>query len=299
MSTNNTTKIPIVFVHGLWLHAESWNPWIEFFHENGYDAIAASWPGDAETTKATRQNADAVAGYGVTEIADYIAKQIEKLDRKPILIGHSFGGILVQNLLGRDLAAAAIAIDSAPPKGVPELPLSALKSAFPVLSNPLNFWRAVSLTEQQFRFGFTNAVSEQEAKELYAKYAMPAPGRPLFQAATATFNPNSATKVNVANATRGPLLLISGADDNTVPPVMVKSALNLYHRKSKAVTEFKEFAHRGHSLVLDSGWREIAEYSLDWLQSQQLGGRNTSDDRFLSSMENRAVRSRRGDTSEI
>jgi pimeloyl-ACP methyl ester carboxylesterase len=244
-----------------------------FSYGRGY-ANAASWPGDAATTEATGKNADAVAGYGVTEIADHIAKQIEKLGRKPILIGHSFGGILVQNLLGRGLAAAGIAIDPAPPKGVPELPLSALKSAFPVLSNPLNFWRAVSLTEQQFRFGFTNAVSEQEAKELYAKYAMPAPGRPLFQVATATFNPNSATKINVANATCGPLLLISGADDNTAPPLVVKSTLKLYHSKSNAVTEFKEFAHRGHSLVLDSGWRELAEYSLDWLRSKHLRSEN-------------------------
>jgi pimeloyl-ACP methyl ester carboxylesterase len=270
MSLENTDKMQIVFIHGLWLHAESWNPWIEFFQQNGYDAIAASWPGDGATTQATRQNADALAGYGVTEIADYIAQQIAKLDRQPILIGHSFGGILAQNLLGRGLAAAAIAIDSAPPKGVPELPFSALKSAFPVLSNPLNLWRAVSLTEEQFRFGFTNAVSEREAQELYDKYAMPAPGRPLFQVATATFNPNSATKVNVANATRGPLLLISGADDNTVPPAIVKSMLNLYRKKSKAVTDFKEFADRGHSLVLDRGWREIAEYSLDWLRSKHL-----------------------------
>jgi pimeloyl-ACP methyl ester carboxylesterase len=135
---------------------------------------------------------------------------------------------------------------------------------------PLNFWRAVSLTEQQFRFSFTNAVSDRESKELYAKYAMPAPGRPFFEAATATLNPNAATKVNVANETRGPLLLISGANDNTAPSVMVKSALNLYHRKSKAVTEFKEFSDRGHSLVLDSGWRELAEYSLGWLRSKNL-----------------------------
>lgn len=268
MLLDPTAKHLIVFVHGLWLHGESWNPWIEFFQQNGYDAIAASWPGDGATTEATRQNADAVAGYGVTEIADHIAKQIKQLDRKPILIGHSFGGLLVQNLLGRDLATAAIAIDSAPPKGVPDLPISALKSAFPVLSNPLNLWRAVSLSEQQFRFGFANAVSEQEAEELYAKYAMPAPGRPLFQAATATVNPKAATAVKVANATRGPLLLIAGSDDNTAPPVMVKSTLNLYHRKSQAVTELKEFADRGHSLVLDSGWRELAEYSLSWLQSK-------------------------------
>lgn len=271
MSEQNTNNKPvIVFIHGLWLHGKSWNNWIAFFRENGYEAVAASWPGDAETTEATRRNADAVAGYGVTEIADHIAEQIKKFEQKPILIGHSFGGLLVQNLLGRGLAAAAIAIDSAPPKGVPELPLSALKSAFPVLSNPFNLRRAVSLTEQQFRFGFTNAVSEQEARELYATYAMPAPGRPLFQAATATFNPNSATTVNVANATRGPLLLIAGAEDHTAPTVMVKSALNLYHKKSKAVTEFKEFAGRGHSLVLDSGWRELAEYCLTWLQAKGL-----------------------------
>lgn len=269
MSSDNSSRSPIVFVHGLWLHAESWNPWIDFFRANGYEAVAVSWPGDAETTEATRRNAEAVAGYGVTEIADHIAGQIKAFEPKPVLIGHSFGGLLVQNLLGRDLAAAAIAIDPAPIKGVPELPLSALKSAFPVLGNPFNLRRAVSLTEPQFRFGFTNAVSEQEARELYAKYAMPAPGRPLFQAATAIFNPNSATKVNVANATRGPLLLISGAQDNTVPPVLVRSALKAY-RKSPAVTEFKEFPGRGHSLTIDSGWQELAEYCLDWLQTKQL-----------------------------
>jgi len=269
MSPENSTKMPIVFVHGLWLHAESWNKWLEFFRQNGYDAVAASWPGDAATTEATRRNPDALAGYGVTEIADHIASQLKAFERKPILIGHSFGGLLVQNLLGRDLAAAAIAIDPAPIKGVPELPLSALKSAFPALGNPFNYRRAVPLTEPQFRFGFTNAVPEQEARELYAKYAMPAPARPLFQAATATFNPNSATKVNVANATRGPLLLISGAQDNTVPPVLVKSTLKAY-AKSPAVTEIKDFAGRGHSLTIDSGWRELAEYSLAWLQAKRL-----------------------------
>jgi pimeloyl-ACP methyl ester carboxylesterase len=269
MAANMTTKAPVVFVHGLWLHAESWNPWIEFFGEKGYAASAVSWPGDAESTAATRKKADGVAGFGVTEIADHIAGQLKKFDRKPILIGHSFGGLLVQNLLGRDLGAAAIAIDPAPIKGVPELPFSALKSAFPVLGNPFNLNRAVSLTESQFRFGFTNAVSEKEAHELYTKYAMPAPGRPLFQAATATFNPNSATKVNVENSTRGPLLLISGAEDNTVPPVLVKSTLKAYG-KSKAMTEIKEFPGRGHSLTIDSGWRELAEYSLIWLQGKGL-----------------------------
>ena len=273
MPTDPTLKMPIVFVHGLWLHAESWYKWVAFFREKGYDAVAASWPGDSETTEATRRNPGAVAGYGVAEIADHIARQLTAFKRKPILIGHSFGGLLAQNLLGRDLAAAAIAIDPAPPKGVPGLPFSALKSAFPVLANPLNFRRAVSLTEPQFRFGFTNAVPEKEAKALYAQYAMPGPGRVLFQAATATLNPNSATKVNLANGERGPLLLISGERDNTVPPVIVRSTLKAYG-KSPAVTELKSFAGRGHSLIIDSGWRELAEYALAWLQAKEL--RSTS-----------------------
>jgi non-heme chloroperoxidase len=269
MSSDRSTKPPIVFVHGLWLLAESMNNWMEFFRANGYQATAANWPGDGPTTEATRQNPDAVAGYGVIEIADNIAEQLKALAGKPILIGHSFGGLLVQNLLGRDLGVAAIAIDPGPIKGVSELPASALKSGFPVLGNPFNFRRAVSLTEAQFRFGFTNAVAEQEAHELYVKYAMPGPGRPLFQVATAMFNPNSANKVNVANASRGPLLLISGSEDHTVPPVLVKSTLRVYSQ-SPAVTEMKEFAGRGHSLTIDSGWRELAEFCLAWVNGKGL-----------------------------
>ncbi len=258
-------KPPVVFVHGLWLHAESWNRWVAFFKSQGYDARAASWPGDGPTTDATRKNPQTVAGFGVAAIADHIAAQLKSLPRKPILIGHSFGGLLVQNLLGRDLAAAAIAIDPAPIKGVWQLPLSALRAAFPALGNPFNYSRAVSLTEAQFRYAFTNAVSQQEAHELYLKWAMPAPARPLFQAATAAFNPGAATKVNTRNATRGPLLLISGAADHTVPPVLVRSTLRRY-RKSPAVTEFKSFDGRGHSLTIDSGWKELADYALSWLR---------------------------------
>jgi pimeloyl-ACP methyl ester carboxylesterase len=269
MPADTVLANPIVFIHGLWLHAESWDPWIVFFSERGYEASAANWPGDAATTEATRRNPDAVAGFGVGEIADYIAGQIKRLARKPILIGHSFGGLLAQHLLGHDLAVAAIAIDPAPIKGVYELPLSALKATLPVLINPFNFKRAVSLTQSQFRFAFANAVSDEEAQRLYARYAMPAPARPLFQAATAMLNPNAATKVNAANTTRGPLLLMAGSLDNTVPPVLVHSAKRLY-ASSSAVTELKEFAGRGHSLVIDSGWREIAEYCGEWLRTHKL-----------------------------
>ncbi len=267
MANDYDERPTVVFVHGLWLHAESWKNWMELFESRGYRAIAADWPGDSETTEATRRNADAVAGYGVSEIADHIASQLPELSRKPVLIGHSFGGLLVQNLLARNLGSAAIAIDPAPIKGVTELPLSALRSSFPVLGNPLNLNRAVSLTEPQFRFGFTNGVPEDEAKELYDRFAMPAPGKPLFQAATATLNPRSETKVDVSNSSRGPLLLISGAEDHTVPPVLVRSTLRAY-RRSSAVTEFKEFAGRGHSLTIDHGWREVADYCLDWLSEK-------------------------------
>jgi pimeloyl-ACP methyl ester carboxylesterase len=267
MPSERTTGIPVVFVHGLWLHGESWNPWIEFFRAQGYDGVAASWPGDGASTEATRRKPEAVAGYGVNEIAAHISAQLVGLPRKPILIGHSFGGLLVQKLLADDLAAAAIPIDPAPIRGVWELPIAALRSALPVLGNPFNFRRAVSLTEPQFRFGFANALPEAEARELYTRYAMPGPARPLFQAATATFTPTAATRVNAANSRRGPLLLIAGGADHTVPPLLVRSALRVY-QNSAAVTELKEFAGRGHSLTVDSGWWEIAEYCLTWLRGK-------------------------------
>ena len=269
MSKPHPSPRPVVFVHGLWLHAESWHAWVELFRQRGYHAVAASWPGDAATTVATRQNPAAVAGYGVNEIAQHIARQLKAFDQPPVLVGHSFGGLLVQKLLGLNLAAGAIAIDPAPIKGVLELPLSALKSALPVLGNPFNLRRAVSLTRAQFRYGFANAVTEAEATALYERYAMPAPARPLFQAATATFNPKAATQVDVNNASRGPLLLVAGQLDHTVPPVLVRSTLKRYAR-SPAETEFKEFSGRGHSLVIDSGWQEVAEYSLAWLRSKGL-----------------------------
>jgi non-heme chloroperoxidase len=265
----SSSKRPVVFVHGLWLHGDSWQPWIELFRDHGYTASAASWPGDAATTEATRRNPAAVAGHGVAAIAEHIAMQLQSLPEKPILIGHSFGGLLVQQLLGRNLAAAAIAIDPAPAKGIREVPFSALKSVFPVLRNPLNWSRSVALTEEQFRYGFANAVSANESRELYERYAVPAPARPVFEAAMALFNPAAATRVNVANGQRGPLLLVSGSLDKTVPPVIVASTLKRYSA-SAASTELKEFGGRGHSLVIDSGWPELALYALSWLDSKQL-----------------------------
>ncbi|HXB43265.1 MAG TPA: alpha/beta hydrolase [Puia sp.] len=260
-------KKTIVFIHGLWIHSSSWQPWMTFFHGHGYQALNPGWPGDAATVAESRANFQAIANRGVTEVADSYAKVIQTLSEPPILIGHSFGGLIAQVLLGRGIAAAAIAIDPAPIKGVWQLPFSALKASLPVLGNPFNLKKAVSLTFNQFRYGFANAVPEQEATELYDRWTIPAPGRPLFQAATATFA-GSQTKVNTANATRGPLLITGGEKDHIAPPVLGRASVKKY--AAKVITEFHLFPNRGHSLIVDHGWGEVAEYSLAWLNKNGL-----------------------------
>jgi non-heme chloroperoxidase len=260
---------PVVFIHGLWLHATSWQPWIEVFREAGYDPIAPEWPGGPATVAEARANPDAVAPFGVQEVADHYAQIIAGLPEKPVVIGHSFGGLLTQLLVGRGLTAAGIAIDPAPIKGVLALPFSALKVASIALRNPANRAKAVSLNAEQFRYGFGNALSIEESAELFEKWAIPSPGRPLFEAAFANFVPKSPTKVDIANTTRGPLLLTSGGHDHTVPPAVVTGTLKLY-AKSSAVTELKSFADRGHSLTVDHGWEEVAQSSLDWLKRHSI-----------------------------
>jgi non-heme chloroperoxidase len=260
-------KKTIVFVHGLWIHTSSWQPWMNFFNQHGYKTLNPAWPGDSATVAESRANPEAIANRGVAEIADSYAKVISSLAEPPIVIGHSFGGLITQIILGRGIAAAGIAIDPAPMKGVWQLPLSALKASFPVLGNPFNFKKAKSLTFSQFRYGFANAVPEDEAKKLYEQWTIPAPARPLFQAATASFA-GSETKVNTANTSRGPLLITGGEQDHIAPPVLGKASLKKYNRT--AITEFKLFKDRGHSLIVDHGWKEVAEYSLAWLNKNGL-----------------------------
>jgi pimeloyl-ACP methyl ester carboxylesterase len=262
-------KSPIVFIHGLWMHSSTWKPWMQFFSQYGYECHNPGWPGDGATVEESRANKKAIANHSIKQVADGYAKVIAALSSPPILIGHSFGGLMVQILLGRGLAAAGIAIDPAPIKGVWQLPISALKSSFSVLANPFNVNKAVSLTEKQFRYAFTNAVNEEESKDLYDRFTVPSPAKPLFQVAFATLNPGAENKVNTANATRGPLLITSGDKDHIVPPVLCRAAYNRY-KKSSAITELKSFSNRGHSLALDHGWTEIAEYSLKWLNEKGL-----------------------------
>jgi non-heme chloroperoxidase len=256
---------PVVFIHGLWLHATSWQNWIDKFRAEGYDPIAPEWPGGQATVELARANPDSVAPYGVAQVADHYADIIAGLDQPPVVIGHSFGGLLVQNLVGRGITAAGVAIDPAPIKGVLALPVSALRVASIALRNPANRSKGVSLNRDQFRYGFGNALSVEESAELFEKWAVPSPGRPLFEAAFANFSPNSPTKIDTDNSTRGPLLLTSGDHDHTVPPAVVKGTHKLY-AKSTAVTELKTFANRGHSLTIDHGWEEVAQASLDFLK---------------------------------
>ncbi len=261
------TGTPVVFVHGLWLHADSWGAWGERFQAAGYAPVAPGWPGTPSTVEEARTQPALVAGKGINDVVDHYAQVIRGLDTKPIVIGHSFGGLIAQRLLGQDLAAAAVAIDAAPIKGVIYLPPSALRVASIALRNPANRNRAVSLTPEQFRYGFANTLSADEAAELYRRWTIPSPGKPLFEAAFANLVPGSPAKVDTRNATRGPLLLIAGGKDHTVPAAITRSTRKQYH-KSPAVTDYREFPDRGHSLTFDSGWTEIADAALGWLKDR-------------------------------
>jgi non-heme chloroperoxidase len=253
---NASARPPVVFIHGLWLLPSSWDQWIAMFEEAGYSAIAAAWPDDPPAV---------FAGRGVGQAADHLDAIVRKLRVKPAIIGHSFGGLMTQILAGRGRAAVSVAIDPAPFRGVLPVPLSALKAAGPVLRNPANRGRAIRLTYEQWRYAFTNAVSEAEAKDLYERYAVPAPGRPIFQAAFANLNPASEVKVDTRNPDRGPLLIISGEHDHTVPPAIARASYRL-QRRNPGLTELAEMKGRGHSLTIDSGWREVAATALSFVQ---------------------------------
>jgi pimeloyl-ACP methyl ester carboxylesterase len=262
---NASDLTPVVFIHGLWLLPNSWERWAAAFDEAGYAALTPGWPDDPATVEEANANPEVFARKTVGQVADHYAGIIGRLEKKPAVIGHSFGGLLTQILAGRGLSAASVAIDPAPFRGVLPLPISALKSAAPVLSNPANRNRAVPLTFQQFRFGFANAVDEDEARELYETYAVPASGAPLFQAATANLNPFTEAKVDTKNPERGPLLIISGEKDNTVPWAIANASYKK-QKRNPGVTEIVEMPNRGHALVVDSGWREVADTALAFVQ---------------------------------
>jgi non-heme chloroperoxidase len=258
---NNSGLQPIVFVHGLWLLASSWDNWRTFFEAQGFTTIAPGWPDDPETVDEAKQDPEVFAHKHLQQVTDYYADAINQLRMKPAVIGHSFGGLLAQKLAGEGLSSVTVAIDPAPFRGVLPLPLSALKSSSAVLDNPLNYTRAVPLTFEQFRYAFANVVEEGEAHELYEKYSVAGPGRPIFQAATANFNPWTEASVNTHNPDRGPLLIISGEYDHTVPWAIAHASFK-QQEKNAGVTEIQEIPDRGHSLTIDHGWKDVAETAL-------------------------------------
>jgi non-heme chloroperoxidase len=262
---NDSGRVPVVFIHGLWLLPSSWDRWAALFDEAGYAPVSPGWPDDPDTVAEANANPEVFADKTVGAVADHYSQVIGTLTRKPVVIGHSFGGLLAQIVAGRGQSAATVAIDAAPFRGVLPLPISSLKAAFPVLGNLANRHRAVPLTYDQFRFAFANAVPQDEARLLYDTFAVPASGAPLFQAATANFNPRTEAKVDTENPGRGPLLIISGAQDNTAPHAISHAA---YKRQqhNPGVTEFAEIPGRGHSLTIDSGWREVAQAALAFIR---------------------------------
>ncbi|MGX9882534.1 alpha/beta hydrolase [Streptomyces sp. NPDC002276] len=262
---NAVERTPVVFVHGLWLLPSSWDRWATHFEQAGYAPVSLSWPDDPETVAEANAHPEVMAGKTVGQVADHLAQLIGTLARKPAIVGHSFGGLLTQILAGRGLSAVSVAIDPAPFRGVLPLPVSALRSSAPVLSNPANRNRAVPLTFDQFRYGFANAVSEEEARELYETFAVPAPGAPLFQAATANLNPWTEAKVDTENPERGPLLIISGEKDHTVP-WSIANASYKKQQHNKGVTEITEIKGRGHALTIDNGWQEVADTALSFVR---------------------------------
>ncbi len=262
-------RTPVLFIHGMWLHASSWSPWLTLFHNEGYAPVAPGWPGEPDTVGAARANPELVADRGIDAITAHFKTIIESLPAEPILIGHSFGGLIAEKLLGEGVGRAAIAIDPAQIKGVLPLPLAQLRAGLPALGNPLNKHRAVSLTAKEFRFGFGNALAEEESDALFEKWTIPSPALGLFEVAFANFSFHSPSKVNTKNESRGPLLLISGTADHTVPDVTTQASFRQY-RDSTAVTELKQFEGRGHSLTIDRGWGDVAAACIVWLREKGL-----------------------------
>ena len=260
---NASGRTPVVFIHGLWLLPSSWDRWAPVFEEAGYAPVTPAWPDDPETVEQARANPEVFARKTIGQIADHTAEVIGKLTRKPAVMGHSTGGLLAQMIAGRGLSAATVAIDPGPFRGVLPLPISALRSAMPVLKNPLNRGRAVTLTLDQFKYGWANALSDEEAKQLYETYHVAAPGVALIQMATA--NLGSEAKADTKNPDRGPLLIIDGEKDHTVPWAIANAAFKR-QRRNQGVTEIEQIPNRGHSLTIDSGWREVADTALAFVK---------------------------------
>jgi non-heme chloroperoxidase len=262
---NASGASPVVFVHGLWVLPSSWDKWVTLFEETSYVGLTPSWPNDPETVEEARANPEVLAKKTLKQVADHTTEIINALDKKPAVIGHSTGGLLAQMLAGRGLSAATVAIDPGVFRGVLPLPASVLKGVGPFLVNPLTRSRAITLTFDQFKYGWANALDEKEAKELYDTFHVAGSGISLTQMGNANLNPWTEAKVNTKNPDRGPLLIIDGEKDHTVPWAIANAAYKR-QRRNPGVTEIVKIPNRGHSLTIDHGWREVAETALEFVR---------------------------------
>jgi non-heme chloroperoxidase len=263
---NASGLTPVVFVHGLWLLSSSWQRWRDLFEANGYTTIAPGWPDDPATVTEAFDHPEVFAHKKVQAVTDHYLDAIKRLAKKPAVVGHSFGGLIAQKIAGSGASVATVSIDNAPFRGILPLPISSLKSSFPVLSNPANYGKAIALTFDQFKYGWANNLDEAEAKELHETFHVPAPGLPLFQAAVSNFNPVSETRVDSKNPDRGPLLIIAGENDHTIPLAITEATFKLQSKHNPSVTEIERIPGRGHSLVIDSGWKEVADVAVTFVQ---------------------------------
>jgi pimeloyl-ACP methyl ester carboxylesterase len=262
---NASTATPVVFIHGLWLLPSSWDRWVALFEEAGYVGLTPDWPDDPLTVQAARAEPEVLANKTLEQVADHTTDIIYALDRKPVLIGHSTGGLLAEILAGRGLAKVTVAIEPGVFRGVLPLPLVVLKGVGPFLINPLNRGRAITLTFDQFKYSWANALDETEAKELYETFHVAGSGVSLAQMGNANLNPWTESKVDTKNPDRGPLLIIDGEKDHTVPWAIANAAYKL-QRRNPGVTEITKIPNRGHSLTIDSGWREVAQTALTFVK---------------------------------
>lgn len=263
---NESGRRPVVFVHGLWLLSSSWDRWRAVFEDAGFTTIAPGWPDDPPSIEDARANPDAFATKMVQEVTDHYLEAIAELNIKPAVVGHSFGGLIAQKIAGEGASVATVAVDPAPFKGVLSVPISSLKSSAPVVSHPSSLKHGVTLSFEDFTYGWANALDEEEARSLYEEFHVAAAGNPIFQVVTANLNPFAETKVDTKNAGRGPLLLIAGEADHTVPVKPTEQGFKI-QSKNPGVTEFVVLPNRGHSLTIDHGWKEVAQTALDFIVS--------------------------------
>ena len=264
-AANASGNIPVVFIHGLWLLPSSWDNWADFFKQAGYAPLTPDWPDDPETVEGARAEPEVLAKKTLKQVADHTTEIINALNKKPAVMGHSTGGLLAQMLAGRGLSAVTVAIDPGLFRGVLPLPASTLRVVGPFLVNPLTRGRALTLTFDQFKYGWANRLDEKEAKELYDTFHVAASGISLAQMGNANLNPWTEAKVDTRNPRRGPLLIIEGENDHTVPWAIANAAYKR-QRRNPGVTEIVRIPNRGHSLTIDHGWREVAETALDFVR---------------------------------